>query len=157
MGILITEGKIPGDPADLARFRRRSVFPDQRKGIPKDSHREENAIHGAECGSDKESSVKTSIQKIISEENQRRSRMTETAFDEGTGEAGIFCISKSDLMTEAASEIQRNRLILGSISAVLLLAGFTNYFNVMVTGVLARKKELKIMENVGMTESKSGQ
>ena len=65
----------------------------------------------------KESSVKTSIQKIISEENQRRSRMTETAFDEGTGEAGIFCISKSDLMTEAASEIQRNRLILGSISA----------------------------------------
>ena len=100
----------------------------------------------------KESSVKTSIQKIISEENQRRSRMTETAFDEGTGEAGIFCISKSDLMTEAASEIQRNRLILGSISAVLLLAGFTNYFNVMVTGVLARKKELKIMESVGMTE-----
>ena len=99
----------------------------------------------------KESSVKTSIQKIISEENQRRSRMTETAFDEGTGEAGIFCISKSDLMTEAASEIQRNRLILGSISAVLLLAGFTNYFNVMVTGVLARKKELKIMESIGMT------
>ena len=100
----------------------------------------------------KEPSVKTSIQKIISEENQRRSRMTGTAFDEGTGEAGIFCISKSDLMTEAASEIQRNRLILGSISAVLLLAGFTNYFNVMVTGILAREKELKIMESVGMTE-----
>ncbi|HJB46532.1 MAG TPA: ABC transporter permease [Candidatus Mediterraneibacter surreyensis] len=100
---------------------------------------------------EKEPSVKTSIQKIISEENQRRSRMTETAFDEGTGEAGIFCISKSDLMTEAASEIQRNRLILGSISAVLLLAGFTNYFNVMVTGVLAREKELKIMESIGMT------
>ena len=99
----------------------------------------------------KESFVKTSVQRIISEENQRRSRMTETAFDEGTGEAGIFCISKSDLMTEAASEIQRNRLILGSISAVLLLAGFTNYFNVMVTGVLARKKELKIMESIGMT------
>ena len=79
--------------------------------------------------------------------------MTATSFDEeGSGEAGIFCISKSDLMTEAASEIQRNRLILGSISAVLLLAGFTNYFNVMVTGVLARKKELKIMESVGMTE-----
>ncbi|MDN0060895.1 ABC transporter permease [Mediterraneibacter glycyrrhizinilyticus] len=101
---------------------------------------------------EKDPSVKTSIQKIISEENQRRSRITETAFDEGTGEAGIFCISKSDLMTEAASEIQRNRLILGSISAVLLLAGFTNYFNVMVTGILARKKELKIMESVGMTE-----
>ena len=96
----------------------------------------------------KEPSVKTSIQKIISEENQRRSRMTETAFDEGTGEAGIFCISQSDLMNEVSSYIQRNRLILGVISAVLLLAGFTNYFNVMVTGILARKKELKIMESV---------
>lgn len=100
----------------------------------------------------KEPSVKTSIQKIISQENQRRSRMTETAFDEGTGEAGIFCISQSDLMNEVSSYIQRNRLILGVISAVLLLAGFTNYFNVMVTGILARKKELKIMESVGMTE-----
>ena len=55
-------------------------------------------------------------------------------------------------MNEAASYIQGNRLIFGSISAVLLLAGFTNYFNVMVTGILARKKELKIMESVGMTE-----
>ena len=100
----------------------------------------------------KEPSVKTSVQRIISEENQRRSRMTETASDGGNGEAGIFCISKSDLMNEAASYIQGNRLILGSISAVLLLAGFTNYFNVMVTGILARKKELKIMESVGMTE-----
>ena len=100
----------------------------------------------------KEPSVKTSVQRIISEENQRRSRMTETASDGGNGEAGIFYISKSDLMNEAASYIQGNRLILGSISAVLLLAGFTNYFNVMVTGILARKKELKIMESVGMTE-----
>ncbi len=99
-----------------------------------------------------EPSVKTSIQRIVSEENQRRSRMTETAFDEGNGEAGIFCISKSDLMNEAASYIRGNRLLLGSISAVLLLAGFTNYFNVMVTGILARKKELKIMESVGMTK-----
>ena len=100
----------------------------------------------------KEPSVKTSVQRIISEENQRRSRMTETAFDEGNGEAGIFCISKSDLMNEAESYIWGNRLILGSISTVLLLAGLTNYFNVMVTGILSRKKEMKIMERVGMTE-----
>mgnify|MGYP005758828513 FL=1 len=78
--------------------------------------------------------------------------MTETAFDEGNGEAGIFCISKSDLMNEAESYIWGNRLILGSISTVLLLAGLTNYFNVMVTGILSRKKEMKIMERVGMTE-----
>ena len=45
--------------------------------------------------------------------------MTETSFDEeGNGEAGIFCISKSDLMSEASSYIRGSRMILGSISAV---------------------------------------
>ena len=88
----------------------------------------------------KEPAVNAAVQRIISEENQERSRMTETSFEEdGNGEAGIFCISKSDLMSEASSYIRGSRMILGSISAVLLLAGFTNYFNIMVTGFLARK------------------
>ena len=101
----------------------------------------------------KEPSVNAAVQRIISEENQERSQMTETSFDEeGNGEAGIFCISKSDLMSEASSYIRGSRMILGSISAVLLLAGFTNYFNIMVTGFLARKRELDIMESIGMTQ-----
>ena len=101
----------------------------------------------------KEPTVNAAVQRIISEENQERSRMTETSFEEeGNGEAGIFCISKSDLMSEASSYIRGSRMILGSISAVLLLAGFTNYFNIMVTGFLARKRELDIMESIGMTQ-----
>ena len=101
----------------------------------------------------KEPAVNAAVQRIISEENQERSQMTETSFDEeGNGEAGIFCISRSDLMSEAASYIRGNRMILGSISAVLLLAGFTNYFNIMATGFLARKRELDIMESIGMTQ-----
>ena len=100
----------------------------------------------------KEPAVNAAVQRIISEENQRRSQMTETSFEEeGNGEAGIFCISRSDLMSEAASYIRGSRMILGSISAVLLLAGFTNYFNIMATGFLARKRELDIMESIGMT------
>ena len=100
----------------------------------------------------KEPAVNAAVQRIISEENQRRSQMTATSFDEeGSGEAGIFCISRSDLMSEAASYIRGSRMILGSISAVLLLAGFTNYFNIMATGFLARKRELDIMESIGMT------
>ncbi|HJD43372.1 MAG TPA: ABC transporter permease [Candidatus Mediterraneibacter quadrami] len=102
---------------------------------------------------DKEPAVNAAVQRIISEDNQARSRMTETSFDEEeNGEAGIFCISKSDLMSEASSYIRGSRMILGSISAVLLLAGFTNYFNIMVTGFLARKRELDIMESIGMTQ-----
>ena len=102
---------------------------------------------------EKEPAVSAAVQRIISEENQKRSQMTGTSCDdEGNGEAGIFCISKSDLMSEAAAYIRGNRMILGSISAVLLLAGFTNYFNIMVTGFLARKRELDIMESIGMTQ-----
>ena len=54
-------------------------------------------------------------------------------------------------MAEAADQIRGSRLILGSISAVLLCAGFTNYFNVMITGILTRRRELEIMESIGMT------
>lgn len=64
----------------------------------------------------------------------------------------IFCISKSDLLSEAKNYIQGNRIIMGSISAVLLLSGLTNYLNVMITGIISRKKELELMENIGMTK-----
>ena len=55
----------------------------------------------------KDPAVNAAVQRIISEENQERSRMTETSFEEeGNGEAGIFCISKSDLMSAASSYIR---------------------------------------------------
>ena len=34
---------------------------------------------------------------------------------------------------------------------MLLVAGFTNYLNVMITGILSRRRELKVMESIGMT------
>lgn len=100
---------------------------------------------------EKEAAVNAGIREIISEENQRRARMTGASYDKEAKESGIFCISKSELMSEAASYIRGNRMILGSISAVLLLAGLANYFNVTVTGFLSRKKERSVMESIGMT------
>ncbi len=105
-----------------------------------------------EVDQDRETLIKSEVQKIVSEENLYRSRMAEGTPDKQNGEAGIFYISKSDMLQDATAYIQRNRMILGSISAVLLLAGLTNYFNVVITGAFARRKELKIMESVGMTE-----
>ncbi|MDD3219339.1 MAG: ABC transporter permease [Lachnospiraceae bacterium] len=101
---------------------------------------------------EKESQAKNEIQEIILQENQRRAQLAGMAVEDEGGEAGIFCIGKSDLLKEASAYIQGNRLILGSISAILLLAGFTNYFNVMVTGILTRKRELEIMQSIGMTK-----
>lgn len=100
----------------------------------------------------KEPQIKAEIQNILSQENHRREEMTGSKVDGETGEAGIFCISKSDLLAETANYIQGNRFILGSISVVLLLAGVVNYFNVMVTEMISRRKELEILESIGMTE-----
>ena len=49
---------------------------------------------------EKEPYVKTQISELISEENKKRSEMTEVSMDEGTGEAGVFVICKSDLMQQ---------------------------------------------------------
>ena len=100
----------------------------------------------------KETQIKSEIQEIVSQVNQVRAQRIGTGADDESGEAGIFCISKSDILSEAANYIRGNRLILGSISAVLLFAGITNYFNIMITGILSRRKEFEIMQSIGMTD-----
>lgn len=91
----------------------------------------------------REPEIKNEIQDIISAENSERSQQAE---------AGIFCISRSDLLMESKSYIQGNRLLLGSISIVLLFAGLMNYFNVTAAGIFSRRKEFAVMEAVGMTK-----
>ena len=92
------------------------------------------------------------IQTILQEENRKRSQMIGTDGEENIGEAGIFCISKSDILRDFKNYIRGNRLIFGSIRIVLLMAGVANYINVMVTGILARKTEFTVMEKLGMTK-----
>ena len=100
----------------------------------------------------KEAVVRKEIQNILEEENKRRRNVSATGVEDQSGEAGIFCISKSELLENAKDYIQGNRIIFGSISIVLLMAGVTNYLNIVVTGIFSRKKELEIMESVGMTK-----
>ena len=100
----------------------------------------------------KEAVVRKEIQNILEEENKRRRNVSATGVEDQSGEAGIFCISKSELLENAKDDSQGNRIIFGSISIVLLMAGMTNYLNIVVTGIFSRKKELEIMERVGMTK-----
>ena len=99
----------------------------------------------------KEAVVRQKIQNILEEENKRRRNVSATGVEDQSGEAGIFCISKSELLENAKDYIQGNRIIFGSISIVLLMAGVTNYLNIVVTGIFSRKKELEIMgeEHIG--------
>ena len=98
----------------------------------------------------KEKKIMHEIQKILSAENQRRKSNTHTSPD-GEGEARIFYIARSDLMKKNADYIRGNRIMFGSISVILLCVGLVNYFNIMFTGIVGRKKELEIMRKIGMT------
>ena len=101
---------------------------------------------------EKEPYVKTQISELISEENKKRSEMTEVSMDEGTGEAGVFVICKSDLMQQKETYMRGNRILLGAVSIILFIAGLTNYCNVVFTGMYTRRKEFDIMKSIGMTD-----
>ena len=101
---------------------------------------------------EKEPYVKTQISELISEENKKRSEMTEVSMDEETGEAGVFVICKSDLMQQKETYMRGNRILLGAVSIILFIAGLTNYCNVVFTGMYARRKEFDIMKSIGMTD-----
>lgn len=100
----------------------------------------------------KEPYVKTQISELISEENKKQSEMTEVSMDEGTGEAGVFVICKSDLMQQKETYMRGNRILLGAVSIILFIAGLTNYCNVVFTGMYTRRKEFDIMKSIGMTD-----
>jgi hypothetical protein len=68
---------------------------------------------------------------ILTEENQRRTDQ---------GENGILLLCRSDLLKRMSDRIHGNQMILGSIGMMLLYAGLTNYFNVMIMGRYSRKQ-----------------
>jgi len=97
---------------------------------------------------DKEQNLKKEIKSIIAEENKDR---------KSAGTAEILLLSKSDLLEKMSDKLHGNRMILGCISALLFLAGITNYFNVIITGIFARKQELVMMERIGLTRKQKRQ
>lgn len=97
---------------------------------------------------EKEPELKKELKSMIAEENRNR---------RVTGTAEILLLSKSELLEKMSSKLQGNRMILGCISALLFLAGITNYFNVIITGIFTRKQELAMMENIGLTRKQKRQ
>lgn len=65
-------------------------------------------------------------------------------------------IDGSDIRSVESAAFKKSMLSLeilgGGISLILILIGFVNYVNVMITGVYTRKTELAVMESVGMTK-----
>lgn len=59
---------------------------------------------------------------------------------------------KSEEIANFKSSMLSMRILTSGISIVLLLIGVINFINVMLTGVFTRRRELAVMESVGMTK-----
>mgnify|MGYP000488410712 CR=1 FL=1 len=110
----------------------------ERLGIAKETFYMEVNVKAGQ-----EQEVKSEIRTILTEENQRRTDQ---------GENGILLLCRSDLLKRMSDRIHGNQMILGSIGMMLLFAGLTNYFNVMIMGRYSSKQELDVMESIGMTK-----
>lgn len=59
---------------------------------------------------------------------------------------------KSEMIEDFQSSMTAMHILTAGISIVLILIGVINFINVMLTGVFTRRKELAVMESVGMTK-----
>ena len=91
----------------------------------------------------KEAVVRKEIQNILKEENKRRRNVSATGVEDQSGEAGIFCISKSELLENAKDDIQGNRINFwkyqycaadGRSDELLKYRGYRNLFQKKGTG-----------------------
>lgn len=61
--------------------------------------------------------------------------------------------SKQDYAEEYADFLNMIKLVGGTLSGILALIGILNFVNAVVTGIISRKRELAMMNAVGMTGS----
>ncbi|WP_295219602.1 ABC transporter permease [Ruminococcus sp.] len=59
---------------------------------------------------------------------------------------------KSESIEDFQSSMTAMNILTAGISIVLILIGVINFINVMLTGVFTRRKELAVLESVGMTK-----
>ncbi|MGI6018347.1 MAG: ABC transporter permease [Marvinbryantia sp.] len=62
-------------------------------------------------------------------------------------------MTKASLMEEFSTMVNAIRIIGIALGAVIALIGILNFINSVVTGILARKRELAILCSIGMTQS----
>ena len=59
---------------------------------------------------------------------------------------------KSEMISGFETSMKGMHLLTGGISIILILIGILNFVNVMMTSVFTRRRELAVMESVGMTK-----
>ena len=69
------------------------------------------------------------------------------------GDSQVMMKSKQTYLDEFGDLIKMIKLVGGTLSGILALIGILNFVNAVVTGIISRKRELAMMNAVGMTGS----
>lgn len=88
----------------------------------------------------RETEVKNILQHLVKNENKKSESMDT-----------YYILCNSDKIALAQKYIGASRLLMNSLSAVLIFMGIINYLNTIITSVSSRKKEFATMESIGMT------
>lgn len=70
----------------------------------------------------------------------------------GNSDVVIATEIKTEMISSFKSGMSSLNILINGISLLLILIGVINFVNVMLTGVYTRRKELAVMESVGMTK-----
>lgn len=117
----------------------------QKLGLPEQVFRVE-----LEVEEEKEPLLKGEIADMISRFNKERGVMAETEEMALNSEALIYN-AKSDELAAERDYITSSRIVMGALCALLLMMGIANYFNVTMTSLAMRRRELAVLESLGLT------
>ena len=117
----------------------------QKLGLPEQVFRVE-----LEVEEEQEPLLKGEIADMISRFNKERGVMAETEEMALNSEALIYN-AKSDERAAARDYITSSRIVMGALCTLLLMMGIANYFNVTMTSLAMRRRELAVLESLGLT------
>ncbi|WP_100064964.1 ABC transporter permease [Miniphocaeibacter massiliensis] len=66
-------------------------------------------------------------------------------------EKGFFMHVKSESLEAAQDEIKTMKIVMYTVSGLLIMLGLVNYLNTVVTNILSRRQEIATLESIGIT------
>ena len=117
----------------------------QKLGLPEQVFRVELDVE-----EEQEPLLKGEIADMISRFNKERGVMAETEGMALNSEALTYN-AKSDELAAERDYITSSRIVMGALCALLLMMGIANYFNVNMTSLAMRRRELAVLESLGLT------
>ena len=103
-----------------------------------------------EVEEEQESLLKAELTGIVSQYNRERGNVAQGS--ELMMSSDMLTLeAKSDELAAARDYITSSRIVMGTLCALLLMMGIANYFNVNMTSLAMRRRELAVLESLGLT------